>query len=104
MRRIKTIDAEVAGEAVRLVVAGGPSVSGRTMAEKLAWLRRHGEDLRRLLMLEPRGHAGMHGALFTEAVTPDARAGVLAMHASGFPLVSGEAIIAAVTLAIENGI
>jgi len=104
MRRIKTIDAEVAGEAVRLVVAGGPSVSGRTMAEKLAWLRRHGEDLRRLLMLEPRGHAGMHGALFTEPVTPDARAGVLSMHASGFPVVSGEAIIAAVTLAIENGI
>jgi len=59
MTRIKTIDAEVAGEAVRLVVSGGPSVPGRTMAEKRNWLRKHGDELRRLLMLEPRGHAGM---------------------------------------------
>ena len=40
MIRIKTIDAEVAGEAVRLIVSGGPTVPGRTMTEKLNWLRR----------------------------------------------------------------
>jgi proline racemase len=102
MRTINTIDAEVAGEAVRLIVGGGPSVSGRTMAEKLHWLQRHGEELRRMLMLEPRGHAGMHGALLTEPVSPHAHAGVLSMHAGGFPLVSGEAVIGAVTLALEN--
>ena len=47
-----------------------------------------------LLMLEPRGHAGMHGALLTEPVSPEAHAGLLSMHAAGFPLVSGEGIIA----------
>jgi proline racemase len=104
MRTIKTIDAEVAGEPVRLVVSGGPSVPGRTMAEKLRWLRRNGEELRRFLMLEPRGHSGMHGALLTESATKQASAGVLSMHAAGFPPVSGEGIIAAVTLALENGL
>ena len=102
MKRIKTIDAEVAGEAVRLVVDGGPSVPGRTMAEKLGWLRKHAGDLRRLLMLEPRGHAGMHGALLTEPVSPGSHAGLLSMHAAGFPLVSGESIIGAVTIALEQ--
>ena len=102
MTRIKTIDAEVAGEAVRLVVSGGPSVSGRTMADKLDWLRRHGGELRRLLMLEPRGHAGMHGAMLTEPTSPKAHAGVLSMHAAGFPLVSGESIIGAATIALET--
>jgi proline racemase len=109
MTRINTIDAEVAGEAVRLIVSGGPSVAGRTMVEKLKWLRRHGDALRRLLMLEPRGHAGMHGAMLTEpssqAARPDsghAHAGLLSMHAAGFPLVSGEAIVAAVTIALEQ--
>ena len=102
MTPIKTIDAEVAGEAVRLVVGGGPAVPGRTMVEKLKWLRRHGDAMRRLLMLEPRGHAGMHGAMLTEPTSPHAHAGVLSMHAAGFPLVSGEGIIAAVTIALEH--
>jgi len=102
MTRINTIDAEVAGEAVRLIVRGGPSVPGRTMAEKLKWVRRHGDELRRLLMLEPRGHAGMHGAMLTEPTSPQAHAGLLSMHAAGFPLVSGEGIIGAVTIALEH--
>ncbi len=102
MIRIKTIDAEVAGEAVRLIVSGGPTVPGRTMTEKLNWLRRKGGALRRLLMLEPRGHAGMHGAMLTEPTSPEAHAGVLSMHAAGFPPVSGEGIIGAVTIALEN--
>jgi proline racemase len=102
MKRINTIDAHVAGEAVRFVVGGGPSVPGRTMAEKLTWFRRHGETLRALLMLEPRGHAGMHGALLTEPVSPNAHAGVLSMHAGGYPIFSGEGIVAAVTIGLEH--
>ena len=104
MKRIKTIDAEIAGEAVRLVVGGGPSVPGRSMAEKLSWLRKHGEHLRTLLMLEPRGHPGMHGALFTEPVSPKAHAGLLSMHSAGFPVLSGEGVIAAITIALEQNL
>ena len=59
-------------------------------------------ELRTLLMLEPRGHAGMHGAMLTEPVSPKAHAGLLSMHAAGFPLVSGEGVIGAVTIALEN--
>lgn len=102
MQRIKTIDAEVAGEPVRLIVNGAPPVPGRTMREKLASLRKNGGELRTLLMLEPRGHAGMHGAMLTEPVSAGAHAGLLSMHAAGFPQVSGEGIIAAVTIALEN--
>jgi proline racemase len=102
MMRIKTIDAEVAGEAVRLIVSGGPTVPGRTMTEKLNWLRRKGGELRQLLMLEPRGHAGMHGAMLTEPTSATAHAGVLSMNAAGFPVVSGEGIIGAVTIALEH--
>ena len=104
MNRYKTIDAHVAGEAVRLLVEGAPTVKGRSMMDKLSWLRKHGEPLRKALMLEPRGHAGMHGALFTEPVLPKAHAGLLFMNAGGFPTVSGEAVMAAVTIALEQQI
>ena len=102
MPRIKTIDAEVAGESVRLIVEGAPSVPGETMADKRKWLQRNADQLRRMLMLEPRGHAGMHGAMITTPVSPNAHFGLLSMHAAGFPLVSGEAIIAAVTIGLEQ--
>jgi proline racemase len=72
------------------------------MVEKLNWLRKHGGNLRRMLMLEPRGHAGMHGAMLTEPVSPSSHAGLLSMNAAGFPLVSGEGIIGAITIALER--
>lgn len=102
MQKFTTIDAHVAGEAVRLLVGGVPSIAGRTMGEKLSWLRKHGERLRRSLMLEPRGHAAMHGALLTEPVSARAHAGILSMHAAGFPQLSGESVMAAATIALEN--
>lgn len=87
---------------MRLIVSGGPTVPGRTMQEKLAWMRKQGNSLRQLLMLEPRGHAGMHGAMLTEPTSADAHAGLLSMHSAGFPPVSGESVIGAVTIALEN--
>jgi proline racemase len=72
------------------------------MAEKLSWLRKHGGDLRRLLMLEPRGHAGMHGAMLTEPVSPESHAGLISMHSAGFSFVSGEGIIGALTIARQH--
>ena len=74
------------------------------MQEKLAWLKRHGENLRRTLMLEPRGHSGMHGALLTEPFSPSAHAGLLTMHAGGFSAVSGEAAIAAVKIGLDENL
>jgi proline racemase len=102
MRTYTTLDAHVAGEAVRLLVEGGPSVAGPTMQDKLVWMRKHADRMRRCLMLEPRGHAGMHGALFTEPVTDRAHAGLLFMNAAGFPAFSGEGVVAAVTLAVAH--
>lgn len=102
MKSYKTIDAHVAGEAVRLLVSGAPAVGGHTMTEKLAWMRRHGDALRKTLMLEPRGHSGMHGALLTEPGVAHAHAGILAMHAGGFPRLSGESVMAAAKIALRQ--
>ncbi len=103
-RRIRTIDAHAAGQALRLVVGGFPRPRGRTMADKRDWLRRRWDRLRRALMREPRGHAGMCGAVLTEPVTPGAHAGLLFMHAGGYTPLSGHGVVAAVTIALERGL
>ena len=102
--RIRTIDAHAAGEPLRLIVDGFPPVKGRTMLEKREYVRSRHDGLRRALMLEPRGHADMYGALLTEPVTPGADAGVLFMHNEGYSTMCGHGVIAVVTIAIERGL
>ena len=104
IRRIETIDAHAAGEPLRLVVGGIPAPAGATMLDKRASLRRRRDRLRRALMHEPRGHAGMYGALLTEPVNAGSDAGVLFMHNEGYSSMCGHGIIAVVTIALERGL
>lgn len=103
-RRYRTIDAHAAGEPLRLIVDGFPAPGGRTMIEKRAWVKRHADGIRRALMLEPRGHADMYGAVLTEPVTAGADAGVLFMHNEGYSTMCGHGIVAVATIAIERGL
>jgi trans-L-3-hydroxyproline dehydratase len=102
VHRIRTIDAHAAGEPLRLVVEGLPSPEGETMLDKRAWAQKRLDHLRRAIMLEPRGHADMYGALLTEPVTPGAHAGVLFMHNEGWSTMCGHGVIAVTTIAIQR--
>jgi trans-L-3-hydroxyproline dehydratase len=104
MLRLKTIDAHAAGEPLRLIVDGFPSPRGATMLEKREWVKRHADHLRRAMMLEPRGHADMYGALLTEPVAPGSHAGVLFMHNEGYSTMCGHGVIAVTTIALERGL
>src|SRR5258707_2350760 len=104
MITLKTIDAHAAGEPLRLIVDGFPSPKGRTMLDKLEWVRSHSDHLRRALMLEPRGHADMYDSIVTEPVAPGSHAGVLFMHNEGYSTMCGHGVIAVTTMAIERGL
>src|SRR5438552_9261097 len=104
MIRLQTIDAHAAGEPLRLIVDGFPAPHGKTMLEKREWVKRKHDHLRRALMLEPRGHADMYGALLTEPVAPGSHAGVLFMHNEGYSTMCGHGIIAVTTIALERGL
>lgn len=104
MITLKTIDAHAAGEPLRLIVDGFPSPRGKTMLAKREWVRTHADHLRRALMLEPRGHADMYGAILTEPVIPGSHAGVLFMHNEGYSTMCGHGIIAVTTMALERGL
>jgi len=100
----RTLDAHTAGEPLRLIVDGFPSPRGRTMLEKRQWVLEHADYIRRALMLEPRGHADMYGALLTEPVSPGSHAGVLFMHNEGYSTMCGHGVIAVTTMALERGL
>jgi proline racemase len=103
-RTFRTIDAHCGGEPLRLIVDGFPAPRGRTMLDRRAWAERHADLVRRALMLEPRGHADMYGAVLTEPVAPGSHAGVLFMHNDGYSTMCGHGIIAVTTIALERGL
>jgi trans-L-3-hydroxyproline dehydratase len=103
MRVIGTIDAHAAGEPLRIVTAGLPPLPGATMLERRAAMLTHYDDVRRILMWEPRGHADMYGCILTPPVTPAATYGVLFMHNEGYSTMCGHGIIALTTALIETG-
>ena len=102
IHKIRTIDSHAAGEPLRLVIEGLPSPDGRSMLEKRAWAIKRLDHLRRAIMLEPRGHTDMYGALLTEPVTRNSDAGILFMHNEGWSTMCGHGIIAVTTIALQR--
>jgi len=105
MRQVlKTIDAHVAGEPLRLIVDGVPRPAGKTMSQKRDWMKRHADQVRRALVLEPRGHRDVCAAMLTEPVAPGSDAGIIFLHNDGYPALLGHGIIAAATIALQHGL
>lgn len=104
IRAIKTIDAHVGGQPIRLIVDGVPTPTGTSSPQQRDWWKRHADTYRRALILEPRGHQDMTAMLLTLPTSPHADAGLLFMDASGYPSMSGHGVIAAATIALERAL
>lgn len=102
-RTLTTIDAHAAGEPLRIVTSGVPRLRGATILDRRREMLEQYDDLRRVLMWEPRGHADMYGAILTPPVTPEADYGVLFMHNEGYSTMCGHGIIALTSVLVETG-
>ncbi len=102
-RVVSTIDAHAAGEPLRIVTSGLPHLPGTTILDRRRHLAAHHDDLRRLLLFEPRGHADMYGAVLTPPVTPGADYGVIFLTNEGYSTMCGHGVIALTTALLETG-
>jgi trans-L-3-hydroxyproline dehydratase len=102
-RIVSTIDAHAAGEPLRIFTAGVPPLPGATILERRRYMAEHYDDLRRMLLFEPRGHADMYGAILTPPVTPGADYGVLFLTNEGYSTMCGHGVIALTTVLLETG-
>jgi proline racemase len=100
---LSTVEMHTGGEPTRIVVDGWPRFAGRTLLDKRREAKDRFDHLRRGLMLEPRGHDGMYGALLVEPDHPDADLAVLFMHNEGWSTMCGHATIALARWAVESG-
>jgi proline racemase len=100
---IHTVEMHTGGEPTRIIVDGWPEFVGKTLLDKRREAKERFDHLRRGLMLEPRGHDGMYGALLVEPDHPEADLAVLFMHNEGFSTMCGHATIALARWAVDSG-
>lgn len=103
-RHFSTIDAHAGGEPLRIITGGLPPLPGATILERRRYMREHLDDVRQILMYEPRGHHGMYGAVLMPPASPDGDLGVLFMHNEGYSTMCGHGIIALTTAVLETGL
>jgi proline racemase len=102
-RYLSAVDSHTEGMPTRVITGGVGVVPGKTMAERREYFIEHLDDLRSLLMNEPRGHAAMSGAILQPPTRPDADWGVLYIEVSGLLPMCGHGTIGVATVLVETG-
>lgn len=92
-RTMSVVDSHTEGEPTRVVVEGWPPLESATMEGRREELLRRDDSIRRAVVLEPRGHEAVVGALLTPPVTPGAAAGVVFFNNVGPLWMCGHGLI-----------
>jgi proline racemase len=86
------------------VITGGvlPPPGDTMMAKKLAFERDH-DDIRRMLICEPRGSVARHVNLIVPSTRDDCAAGAIVMEPTEYPPMSGSNTMCIATVLLETG-
>jgi proline racemase len=102
-RMITAVDAYAEGEPGRVIVAGIADVPGKTMLEKKNYLETQRDDLRKLMLQEPRGYPALCCNIILPPTRPEADAGYVIMEHTEYPGMSGTNTICVATVLLETG-
>jgi trans-L-3-hydroxyproline dehydratase len=104
-KTITCIDMHTTGEPARIVIKGYPELSGSLLQQRTEAKEKY-DRIRRTLMLEPRGHYDMYGAILrpdTEHTqSGEAHIGVLFLTNNGYSDMCGHATIALGRLLLDT--
>lgn len=100
---IHAVDSHTEGMPTRVITGGIGVVPGDTMAQKRQYFIDHLDELRTMLMCEPRGHSAMSGTILQPSTRRDADFGVLFIEVSGLLPMCGHGTIGTATVLVETG-
>jgi proline racemase len=102
-RVFHAVDSHTEGMPTRVITGGVGVLPGATMFERRQWFIDNSDELRTLLMYEPRGHASMSGAILQPPTRVDADWGVLYIEVSGCLPMCGHGTMGVSTVLVETG-
>ena len=101
-RTFDAVDSHTEGMPARVIVGGVGEIPGATMMDKRLHFMEHMDDVRQLLMFEPRGHSAMSGAILQPPTRDDADWGVVYIEVSGCLPMCGHGTIGVATVLVET--
>ena len=102
-RMIQAVDAHACGEPGRVIVGGVLDMPGETVFEKMQYLEKNGDSLRKLMLNEPRGYPASNCNLIVPPCHPEADADYIIMEHTEYPGMSGTNTICVATVLLETG-
>jgi proline racemase len=101
---LNVVGCHAGGEVGNVVTGGLGDVPGETMLDKKLYLEEHRDDLRKLLLFEPRG-AAVHSVNFVlPSRHPEAALGYVIAESTEYPAMSGSNTICTATVLLETGL
>jgi proline racemase len=102
-RMVNMVKCHVGGEINNVVTGGIGDVPGATVFEKMKYFRDHDDDLRKLLLHEPRGAVTHCVNYVVPATDPQAQLGYVIAESTEYPAMSGSNTICVATALLETG-
>ena len=102
-RVFHAVDSHTEGMPTRVITGGVGTIPGATMNDKRLYFIEHLDDIRKLLVNEPRGHGAMSGAILQPSTRPDCEWGVIYIEVSGCLPMCGHGTIGVATVLVETG-
>ncbi|WP_024804199.1 proline racemase family protein [Nocardia sp. BMG51109] len=102
-RMLNVVDCHAEGESGKVVVGGVGNVPGETMFDKRVYLETHLDQLRELLLFEPRGAVWHNANIVLPSGNPAAQLGYVILESTEYPAMSGSNTMCVATVLLETG-
>jgi proline racemase len=103
-RMITAVEAHAEGEGGRVITGGMPHLKGNSVFEKMQYMQTHHDDIRLLMLREPRGNPALCCNVIVPPCDPTADAGFIIMEQTEYAPMSGSNAICVTTVLLETGI
>ncbi|RRR86071.1 proline racemase family protein [Streptomyces sp. RP5T] len=100
---LNVVECHAAGEIGKVVTGGVGDVPGETMFDKKRYLEEHRDDIRKLLLFEPRGGVVHSANIVLPSNHPEAQLGYVIAESTEYPAMSGSNTICTATVLLETG-
>ena len=102
-RTFTVVGCHAEGEVGRVVTGGLPPIPGHTMFDKKRHMERHMDDIRKIILFEPRGAAAVNANIVLPSNNPKADMGFIILESTEYPPMSGSNTISTGTVLLETG-
>lgn len=103
-RTLSVVDCHAEGESGKVIVGGVGQVPGETMFDKRVHLETHMDDIRKMVLFEPRGAVWHNANIVLPSNHPEADMGFVILETTEYPAMSGSNTMCVATVLLETGI